>query len=218
MPTYPCTHELHLVTTGRQELEDVAAILRDCPVAMIDVLHIREKHRSARELIRWYRTLKPLLPHTAVLLNDRLDAALAVQADGVQLGGGSLSPDEARALAPQGMRIGRSVHTPEEAVEAARGGADFVLYGHVYESGSKPGLAGRGLEALTRAVQASPIPVIAIGGIRPERAEEVLATGAAGVAVLSGVFLHEKPGAQIELFRQAIDRTKPLQLPRRGFL
>ncbi|MED4609854.1 thiamine phosphate synthase, partial [Paenibacillus validus] len=89
MPTYPCTHELHLVTTGRQELEDVAAILRDCPVAMIDVLHIREKHRSARELIRWYRTLKPLLPHTAVLLNDRLDAALAVQADGVQLGGGS---------------------------------------------------------------------------------------------------------------------------------
>lgn len=216
MPMVQRKYELHIITTGRQELEEVAAILKSCPAGMIDVLHIREKHRSARELMHWYRTLKPLLPQTVVLLNDRLDAALAVQAGGVQLGGGSLLPAEARALMPQGMRLGCSVHAPDEAFEAAQGGADFVLYGHVYESGSKPGLAGRGLEALTRTVQASPIPVIAIGGITPERTREVLAAGAAGVAVLSGVLLHEKPAVQIERFRQAIDRTKPL--PRRGFL
>lgn len=197
--------QLHIVTTGRQELEEVTAILRRLPVGMIDALHIREKHRSARELIRWVETLKPLLPDSAVLLNDRVDAALAAGADGVQLGGGSLTPAEARPLLPRGMRIGRSVHAPEEAAEAALQGADFVVYGHIYESGSKAGLAARGLEALAHTVQASPVPVIAIGGISPERAGEVLAAGAAGIAVLSGILLHDDPALQTERFRRAMD-------------
>ncbi|MEK8126452.1 thiamine phosphate synthase [Paenibacillus filicis] len=201
--------QLHVVTTGRQELGEVAEIVSRLPVHLIDMLHIREKHRPAQELIRWYETLKPLLPHTALLLNDRVDAALAVRANGVQLGGGSLSALQARALLPAGSLIGCSVHAPDEGAAAAAQGADFAVYGHVYETGSKPGLPARGLSALTQTVQASALPVIAIGGIRPELTADVLAAGAAGIAVLSSILLHQEPGNQVVRFREALDRTNP---------
>lgn len=202
--------QLHVITTGQQELETVAAILERCPGALIDALHVREKHRSARELVDWHARLKPLLPHTAVVLNDRLDAALAANADGVQLTGGSLSAQQARRIAPPGMAVGCSVHSAEEAAEAALQGADYVLFGHVFATGSKPGLAPRGLDALAEAAKASPAPVIAIGGIEPERVQSVLAAGAAGIAVLSSVLLHADSAGQIAAFREALDRPRPL--------
>ncbi|WP_426452241.1 thiamine phosphate synthase [Paenibacillus sp. S-38] len=211
------THALHVLTTGRLELDTAASILSIIPADMIDMLHIREKHRSAQELAAWYRRLKPLLPAgSALAVNDRLDAALAVRADAVQLTGASLSPAEARELAPPGrMRIGCSVHSPEEAAQAADGGADYVLYGHVYETGSKPGLAPRGLQALADTVEASPVPVIAIGGIEPALVDEVLSTGAAGIAVLSSVFGHPDPAGQLRAFRYGLDRTR--HKPRKGW-
>ncbi|TVY00279.1 thiamine phosphate synthase [Paenibacillus cremeus] len=199
--------QLHVITTGQQELGEVAAILERCPTALIDVLHVREKHRSARELVAWHARLKPLLPHTAVVLNDRLDAALAAGADGVQLTGSSLSAAQARRIAPPGLAIGCSVHSAEEAKSAAREGADFVIFGHVFATGSKPGLAPRGLPALAEAAAAaSPVPVIAIGGMTPDRVSDVLAAGAGGIAVLSSVLLHEDPAGQLAAFREALNR------------
>ncbi|MCZ8518117.1 MULTISPECIES: thiamine phosphate synthase [Paenibacillus] len=214
----PRIHALHVLTTGRLELEDIVSILGSSSAGMIDMLHIREKHRSAHELAVWYKRLKPLLPQGSELaVNDRLDAALSVRADAVQLTGASLSPAEARELAPPGtLRIGSSVHSPAEAVLAAGLGADFVLYGHVYETGSKPGLAPRGLQALADTVEASPVPVIAIGGIDPERVDEVLSTGAAGIAVLSSVFGHPDPAAQLRAYRDRLDRTT--HTPRKGWI
>ncbi|WP_127485936.1 thiamine phosphate synthase [Paenibacillus ehimensis] len=208
------THVLHVITTSRQELDEVAAIVSRCPFELVDALHIREKHRSASELVRWHARLKPLLPHTAVVLNDRLDAALAARADGVQLTGGSLSPAEARAIAPHGMMLGCSVHSAAEAAEAGRQGADYALFGHVYATGSKPGLQPRGLNGLAEAVEAADVPVLAIGGIEPQLVDDVLSTGAAGIAVLSSVLLHADPPGQIAAFREALDRTK--HTPRRG--
>ncbi|NTZ18831.1 thiamine phosphate synthase [Paenibacillus sp. JMULE4] len=208
-------HALHIITTGRQELEEVAAILKRCPVSFIDVLHIREKHRSAHELVQWHAMLKPLLPQTKVVLNDRMDAALAASADGVQLTGNSLSPAEARAIAPTGMTIGCSVHSANEAAEASLQGADYVIFGHVYPTGSKPGIPPRGIAVLRQTVIAANVPVIAIGGIEPQTVDDVLSTGAAGVAVLSSVLLHSDPVGQVYAYREALDRTK--HKPRRGF-
>ncbi|MCZ8511999.1 thiamine phosphate synthase [Paenibacillus filicis] len=198
--------ELHVITTGRQELDEVASILESCSTALIHTLHVREKHRSAWELVQWHARLKPLLPQTAVVVNDRVDAAMAAGADGVQLAWSSLTPAQARHIVPGGMRIGCSVHSAAEASEAARQGADYVLFGHVFASGSKPGLEPRGLAALTETVQASPVPVIAIGGIVPENAEDVLATGCAGFAVLSSFFLSPDPQGQLAAFQEAITR------------
>ncbi|MBP1154689.1 MULTISPECIES: thiamine phosphate synthase [unclassified Paenibacillus] len=208
-------HALHVITTGRQELEEVAAILIQCPVTLIDVLHIREKQRSAQELVQWHARLKPLLTQTAVILNDRMDAALAASAEGVQLTAASLNAAQARAIAPQGMRIGCSVHSADEATEASLQGANYVIFGHVYPTSSKPGLAPRGIAALRQTVDAANVPVIAIGGIEPNSVDEVLSTGAAGVAILSSVLLHSDPVGQVYAYREALDRTK--HKPRRDF-
>ncbi|GAA4862111.1 thiamine phosphate synthase [Paenibacillus vulneris] len=208
-------HALHVMTTGKQQLSEVADILRQCPTECIDVLHIREKTRGAREITEWYAQLQPLLKANTVFINDRLDAALAVQAPGVQLAYNSLSVSQSRHILPPAARIGCSVHSVQEAVDAAQQGADYVLFGHIYESNSKPGLAPRGIKALAEVVDACPVPVIAIGGIEPDLVEEVLSTGCAGIAVLSSVLLHPQPAGQIVRFREAIDRTH--HIPRSGF-
>lgn len=208
-------HALHVMTTGRQELRQVADIAGLCPTELIDVLHIREKSRGAREIAQWYAALQPLFSLSGIYINDRLDAALAVQAPGVQLAYNSLSVQQSRLILPAGTRIGCSVHSVEEAVQAADDGADYVLYGHIFETRSKPGLAPRGVQALADVVAACPVPVIAIGGIEPDNVEDVLSSGCAGIAVLSSVLLHSEPAAQIRRFRQALDRSH--HIPRSGW-
>ena len=129
---------------------------------------------------------------TRVVVNDRLDVALACGADGVHLRGDSFAVADARRLAPEGFLVGRSVHTPEEAV--AGGGADYLIAGTVFPSASKP--TGRaflnvsGLRAIVAAVQ---VPVLAIGGITEAGAGRVAAAGAAGVAAI-GLFTAGRQG------------------------
>jgi thiazole tautomerase (transcriptional regulator TenI) len=196
---------LHLITTAKQELEEVVTVVSSCPSEWIDVLHIREKHRSARELLLWYTTLQTLLPQTRIYINDRLDVAAAVKAPGVQLGYNSLPLPFARAVLPAQTIIGCSAHSVADAVQAHQDGAAYIIYGHIYETSSKMGLEPRGVAALAQVVAASSLPVIAIGGIEPTRVDAVLATGCAGIAVLSAFFLHPTPREQLQRFREALD-------------
>ncbi|TDF95788.1 thiamine phosphate synthase [Paenibacillus piri] len=200
-------HELHVITTGRQQLAEIEAIARQCPAGLIDAVHLREKQRGAKELAAWYDALKPLFAGADIYINDRLDTALAVSAPGVQLAYGSLSVKQSRRILPAAIRIGCSVHSAAEAVEAANDGADYVVYGHIFDSGSKPGLPPRGIRALAEVVEACPVPVIAIGGIEPDNVGEVLATGCAGIAVLSGILLAPEPTRQLVRFREALERS-----------
>jgi thiazole tautomerase (transcriptional regulator TenI) len=198
-------HALFLITTGRQELQELATIAGSLGQGAADALHIREKHRGAREILQWYHTISQAAQGLPVYINDRLDAAAAAGAPGVQLGYTSLSPKDARRLLPAGTRIGVSVHSPEEAAEAYCSGADYVLFGHIYSTASKAGAPPRGTEALRQVVEAARLPVIAIGGIEPSNVRQVLATGCAGIAVLSGVLLHPDPPGQLKLYRQAME-------------
>ncbi|SFL24675.1 thiazole tautomerase (transcriptional regulator TenI) [Paenibacillus sp. 1_12] len=208
-------HELHVLTTAQQELDEVAAIASRCPTELIDMFHIREKQRSARELAMWYTVLKPLFAQSAIYINDRLDVALAVQSPGVQLGYQSLTIQQSRQIMPAAVRMGCSVHSAEEAVLAAEQGADYVFYGHVYETNSKAGLAPRGIATLAAVVAASPIPVIAIGGIDVSHVEEVLSTGCSGIALLSSILLHPEPAQQIIRYRDALNYSQ--YSPRRDY-
>lgn len=217
-------HALHVITTGGQSLDEAAHALRSCRTEMIDALHIREKHLGARELMHWADTIGPLIPNTALIINDRLDVALASHAQGVQLTGSSLTPSQARSVAthslktassPTKLLLGCSVHSPEEAARAADLGADYVLFGHIFPTGSKPGLAPRGLQALRHTVEASSVPVIAIGGITPDNTDDVLAAGCAGIAVLSSILAHRDPAGQTERYREALDRSP--YTPRKPF-
>lgn len=148
-------------------------------------IQLREKDLGGRALVELARALRRVTTAAGARLfvNDRVDVALAVGADGVHLGGGALSPAEVAALAP-GLAIGLSTHS---VAEVARAGADgdvtFVVFGPVFDTPAKRdlGRAPVGLAALARAT-ASPIPVVALGGIEVTRAGECAGAGAHGVA------------------------------------
>ncbi|NGQ96279.1 thiamine phosphate synthase [Brevibacillus sp. SYP-B805] len=201
-------HTLHLVTSGTQPLSHVAEIVKAAARGGIDYLHLREKQRTARELMEWVETLAQHVPRERIIVNDRVDVAAAGRCGGVHLAYHSLTPAEARPLLHSGQRVGRSVHSIEEAHTASRQGADYLFYGHIYPSGSKPGMPPRGTAALAELVGNVRVPVIAIGGITPENVDEVLQTGCAGIAVLSGITAAADPEAAARAYRLALDRRR----------
>jgi thiamine-phosphate pyrophosphorylase len=140
-------------------------------------------------------------------VNDRLDVALASGADGVHLAGQSLPVEAAVQLAAGRVLVGRSVHALDEAVAVARAGADYVTFGHVFPTSSHPGLPPRGLDQLREIVDAVDIPVLAIGGITVENLDAVLATGCAGVAVISAILSNPDPRDAAARLRRALDTS-----------
>jgi thiamine-phosphate pyrophosphorylase len=127
-----------------------------------------------------------------VVVNDRVDVAMAAGAAGVHLPASGVAPDRVRAIAPGGFLIGRSVHSEAEAVAAERTGAcDYLVFGSVYPTASKPpGHEPAGIDAFARACRMVRLPVLAIGGIDARRAREVARAGAAGIAAI-GLFAGE---------------------------
>ena len=158
-------------------------------------LHARARGESAAFLTAAARRLVALSrpPEAAVLISGRPDIAVGVGAQGVQLGHGDMSPADARRVLTQGW-IGRSVHNKEEAAIAVGEGADFLVIGSVYPTASHPGDPGAGPD-LVRQVMELKVPVIAIGGITPERAWEVHSAGAYGVAAIAALWHAADPAA-----------------------
>jgi thiamine-phosphate diphosphorylase len=123
-----------------------------------------------------------------VIVNDRLDVAHAAGAHGVHLRADSMPASRVRAVCSREFLIGRSVHGIDEAVRAdADGGLDYLLFGTVFETASKPGQAPAGVLALSRVIQAVRLPVLAVGGVTPDNLREVAETRAAGFAAI-GLF------------------------------
>ena len=154
----------------------------------IEWIQIREKDLEAGalyELVQGARGLPN--PHGAKLLvNTRVDVALAAGADGVHLPAGSPEARRFRGIVPEGFLIGTSCHNEEEVLAAAAGGADYTVYGPVFAPVSKKSdLAPRGLSGLAQAVRSVKIPVLALGGITHANLEACMRTGAAGVAGIS---------------------------------
>ncbi|QFT88218.1 Regulatory protein TenI [Bacillus sp. THAF10] len=179
--------QLHVITDGKRTIEELTEKLFLIH-EQVNFIHIREKHRPARELIQLVSNLIDAgVPPKKILLNDRVDVAVVMELGGVQLAYHSLPVSEVRRCFPQ-LKVGSSVHSLEEAVRAERDGADFVVYGHVYETASKLGKKPKALHELREISKLLHIPVIAIGGITPKRTPEVLLAGAEGIAVMSGIW------------------------------
>lgn len=158
--------------------------------AGVSVVQVRYPWLGARELCRLVEAVwrETATMNISVIVNDRVDVALAVGADGVHLGQRSLPVAAVRPLVGPDMLIGASVHSLAEAREAASGGADYLTFGHVYPTRSHPGEPARGTAQLAQIVEAvEPVQVIAIGGVTPERVPEILRTGASGVAVMRAI-------------------------------
>jgi thiamine-phosphate diphosphorylase len=138
---------------------------------------VRELETEAAELVR----SSPL----PVLVSSRVDLALASGAAGVNLPAGDIAAGQARRLLGPDALVGCSVHSLEEARDAQEQGADFVIFGPVFETSSHPGRPALGLEELVRVTEGLEIAVLAIGGVDAERRRQVLAAGAAGFAAIS---------------------------------
>lgn len=163
-----------------------------------DAIQVREKDMPARELVAHARAVRTICAPrgVAVIVNDRLDVALAAEADGVHLGADDLPVREARRIAGAALRIGASTHSLAEARAAIEAGADHCGVGAMYESGLKPGLAPSG-QAYLRAFMAEfpQVPHLAIGGIAPGRVTALAHAGCRGVAVSSAICGAEDPAA-----------------------
>ena len=146
-----------------------------------DLVQIRAKGLSARELARLVEDAVRL-GGRKVLVNTRLDIALALGAGGVHLPANSIAPDRLRSLAPRPFLVGVSCHTVDELRRAEEEGADFAVYGPVYPTGDKKPL---GLAAFAEGVAAVRMPVYALGGVTQSRAPECMAAGAVGIAGIS---------------------------------
>jgi thiamine-phosphate pyrophosphorylase len=173
--------------------------------AGVDLIQIRERDLDASTLASLSLRIVEVTrgSRTRVVVNDRVDVALACGASGVHLRGDSMAASRVRTIVPQGFLLGRSVHERDEAVTASPD-ADYLIAGTVFPTASKRGridlLGLDGLEAIAAAVR---IPVLAIGGITLERAAEVAAAGAAGIAAL-GLFADvERPIKQVVRALQA---------------
>ena len=187
--------------TANRPLTDVVHAALDGGVRAVQ---LREKDLEGRELYLLAERLRVLtLRYQAQLLvNDRLDVALAVEADGVHLGQRSFLAEDARRLMAAGKLIGVSTHSQHEITAAQ--GADFMVFGPVYDTPSKAAYGEpQGLDRLRAAVAHSTAPVFAIGGIKTERVAEVLETGAHGIAMISALSAAPDPTqAARELVRQ----------------
>ena len=154
------------------------------------MVQIREKDVETRPLIDLIRDLKPLITshHGRMLINDRIDLALALDVDGVHLRSESLPLPLARRLLGSNKLIGISTHSVEDVQKADGEGADFLVLGPIFETPSKrkygPPL---GLHTLEAACRISPLPIFAIGGLQPAHVPAVLDSGAYGVAVISAI-------------------------------
>lgn len=202
---------LVLVTDRRQTRgRDLVALVAECVAAGLPAVQVREKDLAARDLAELCRRILAEVPPPGCFLvvNDRVDVALAVGAGGVQRTSASLAVGDIKAVVKNDILIGASVHSLEESIEAEAAGADWLTFGPVYDTPSKRAYGPpQGLTALGRVTGAVSIPVVAIGGITAERVTEVRAAGAYGVAAISAILAADDPAGIVRRFLDALART-----------
>lgn len=186
-----------------------AEVVRAAVAGGADCLQVREKGLDDRAQLEWIREVVALArpSGTAVVVNDRVDLALAAGADGVHLGTGDLPISEARRLGGGALLIGASTHDLEEAASAIAAGCDHCGLGTMYASETKPECAPSGPAYLGAFLERHPaVPHLAIGGIDADRAEALAALGARGFAVSGAVCGAEDPEAACRAILAAAER------------
>lgn len=196
--------KLYLVTNSDafnsdDEFLDRVALAIKCGV---DIIQLREKSRPAKEIIELGYKIRELASNfnTLFIVNDRIDIAKIVKADGVHLGQDDISLKTAREILGDKFIIGISTHCPDDAIKAQEGGADYIGVGPVFKTPTKPGRIPVGLEYVKWASQNIQIPFFAIGSIEPDNIEEVTKAGASRVAVVRAIMNSETPEENIKKF------------------
>ena len=205
-------YSLYLVTDrglarGRSTLDIVKAAVS----GGVTCIQLREKDCSTLEFIEQALAIKNFLEEREVplIINDRLDVALAVAADGVHLGQSDMPLEMARKIAGPSMRIGISAESVQDALAAEKGGADYLGVSPIYATPTKTDtVPPLGLEGLRKIKKRVEIPLVGIGGLNKSNAAEVIRNGADGVAVVSAIVAADDPGASAMNLKQIIDEAR----------
>ena len=195
------------LSRGRSHLE----VAQEAIKGGASLIQFRDKEMTTRQLVETAGKIKGLTDKVNIplIINDRLDVALAVDADGVHVGQADMPAGLARKLIGPHKILGVSASTVEEALQAEREGADYVSASPVFTTPTKPDAPPpTGLEGLRAIVNAVNLPVIAIGGINEENVTEVMEAGAQGVAVISAVVSAPDIAAAARHLRETIEAAR----------
>ena len=196
--------ELHVISNGKLSWSELATIAVEIH-PYVTSIHIREKAKSLDEVFLGVQyVIEQGIPPEKLVINGFPTVAAALQTGGVQLAGSSTYGATQGELGKSHARVGASVHHAAEAKWREDEGADYLIFGHVFVTNSKQGLPARGLEALRDVVNHVTIPVIAIGGMTPARVKSVLETGAAGIAVMSGIWEAADPLSAVRAYQNEL--------------
>ena len=202
--------KLYLITDRTQTAgRELPAVIAEALTGGVRSVQLREKDLSARQQLELAVQLRTLTrEHDArLLINERIDIALTVGADGVQVGAGSLPVTEVRRLLGPELLIGYSAHTLGEALQAERDGADFVTFGPVYRTPSKLKYGEPvGVAQLAEVVSSLGIPVFALGGVKEASIPAVMATGCHGVALISAIISDPDPKTATGFLLEKIEK------------
>ncbi|MFG6115693.1 thiamine phosphate synthase [Halobacillus sp. MO56] len=184
--------KLVAVANGRLEAGPLAAVIEEF-APLVDSIILREPHMAEVDYqLMVEKLIASGIDRDKLCIHSRLDVACKTGVPNLHLkekGSGVKKVKQASSS----MKVGVSVHSLQAARQAEEEGADYVMFGHVYATNSKKGMEPRGIEELEAITSSIDIPVIAIGGITPARLQEILEAGAAGVAVMSGIFEDAQP-------------------------
>jgi len=202
---------LYLVT-DRSTFETTDSFLDAAASALkggVQIVQLREKTATAKEFIELARKIKELcaLYDALFIINDRVDIAHIVGSDGIHLGQDDIDINSARHLLGKDTIIGISTHSPEQALEAIKSGADYIGVGPVFTTPTKPGKQAVGLDYVKWAAENVDIPWYAIGGIDLENIDQVIEAGASGIAVVRAIMNADNPENSAQSFLVKISKN-----------
>ncbi|MBT2614428.1 MULTISPECIES: thiamine phosphate synthase [unclassified Bacillus (in: firmicutes)] len=201
---------LYLVTEESIAIEELTKIIAESVSGGVSIVQLREKNNSSLSFYEKSSALKQLLNELSIplIINDRVDIALAVGADGIHIGQDDLPLPVVKKMVPEDMIVGVSVSTLEEALEAERNGADYIGVGSVFPTKTKQDATLMALENLGEICRSVSIPAVAIGGITADNISALSDIGLSGTAVVSAIMNADNPKTASESLLKIIKDFK----------
>jgi len=201
---------LYLVTEESIAIEELTKIIAQSVSGGVSIVQLREKNNSSLSFYKKASALKQLLNELSIplIINDRVDIALAVGADGIHIGQDDLPLPVVKKMVPEDMIVGVSVSTLEEALEAERNGADYIGVGSVFPTKTKQDATLMALEDLGEICRGISIPAVAIGGITADNISALSDSGLSGTAVVSAIMNADNPKTASESLLKIIKDFK----------
>ncbi|WP_067220654.1 thiamine phosphate synthase [Marinomonas gallaica] len=204
-------YTLYLVTDENLDLTSLMHVVEQAVAGGVTMVQLREKHHDVQAFIKRALAIKPLLAdhNVPLIINDRVDVALAVDADGVHLGQSDMPATIARQLLGPDKLLGLSVESWAQLDEAKHLPIDYIGLSAIYPTPTKKNTQYHwGLDGLMRALKEYQKPIVAIGGIRPDNLAEIASTGVHGIALVSAICTSDDPKQAAQSLLDCIQRAR----------